>query len=87
MDALTHIDEAGRARMVDVSGKPVVERYARAKGAIRLAASTIELIRRDEIAKGNVLVTAELAGVQAAKQTPAAVEPYPGCGRTHGDRR
>jgi len=55
--------------MVDVSTKPVALREAVARGEIRLAKSTLELIQRQKIAKGNVLATARLAGIQAAKKT------------------
>ena len=55
--------------MVDVSSKPVQQRTARAQGEIRMAKETLKLIRGDEIAKGNVLATARIAGIQAAKRT------------------
>jgi cyclic pyranopterin monophosphate synthase len=64
----SHIDEKGEARMVDVSAKPRVRRTARAEGRIVLAPSTIERIRSDAIAKGNVLATAKVAGIMAAKR-------------------
>lgn len=70
---LSHIDEHGRPRMVDVSDKPLSHRLARAQGFIRLQPHTVELIQGQKIAKGNVLVTAELSGVQAAKQTAALI--------------
>ncbi|EKD50946.1 MAG: hypothetical protein ACD_62C00391G0001 [uncultured bacterium] len=70
---LTHLDEHGRPRMVDVSAKPDSHRVARATGFIRLQAETIDRIQSRQIHKGNVLVTAELAGVQAAKQTPLLI--------------
>src|SRR5688500_1164828 len=66
---LTHIDSKGEAAMVDVSAKPVQLREAVATGEILLQRSTIELIERNEIAKGNVLATARLAGIMAAKKT------------------
>jgi cyclic pyranopterin phosphate synthase len=66
---LTHLDRRGDARMVDVSPKPVSLRTATATGLIRLKPATIRLIRRDRIAKGNVLATARIAGIQAAKRT------------------
>jgi len=59
--------------MVDVSAKPAVAREAVARGEIHMAAATIEAIERDQIAKGNVLATALLAGVMAAKQTGALI--------------
>jgi cyclic pyranopterin monophosphate synthase len=66
---LTHLDAKGEAAMVDVSAKPVQMREAIAAGEIVLQRSTIDLIERDEIAKGNVLATARLAGIMAAKRT------------------
>ena len=69
MSKLTHIDAKGEARMVDVSDKPVQQRTAVARGEIRMAKETLKLIRGDKIAKGNVLVTARIAGIQAAKRT------------------
>ena len=69
MSKLTHIDANGEARMVDVSGKPVQQRTAVARGEIRMAKETLRLIQSHEIAKGNVLATAKIAGIQAAKST------------------
>jgi cyclic pyranopterin monophosphate synthase len=69
MRHLTHIGHDGRAQMVDVSAKPLSARTAIAKGKIKLQRKTIELISKNRIAKGNVLATARLAGIQAAKQT------------------
>ena len=69
MKRLTHIDSDGRAQMVDVSAKPLVKRTAVARGKIRLQRETIDLITKDQIAKGNVFGTARIAGIQAAKQT------------------
>jgi cyclic pyranopterin phosphate synthase len=66
---LTHIAADGRARMVDVSAKPVSARTAVAEGRIALAKETVALIRKNEIAKGDVIATARLAGIQAAKRT------------------
>jgi cyclic pyranopterin monophosphate synthase len=66
---LTHVGTDGRAQMVDVSAKPMSKRKAVASGKIQLQRETIELISRDQIAKGNVLATARIAGIQAAKQT------------------
>ena len=70
MKELTHIDALGRPRMVDVSQKPDTQREAVAKGVVRMQASTFDLIKKGEIAKGDVLAVAQLAGVMAAKQTP-----------------
>src|SRR5437867_12952763 len=69
MKRLTHIGADGRAQMVDVSAKPMSKRRAVAAGKIRLQRETLDLIASDQIAKGNVLATARIAGIQAAKQT------------------
>ena len=66
---LTHIDRHGEASMVDVSQKPVSRRVAIAGGSISLAPETVSLIQSDAVAKGNVLATARLAGIMAAKRT------------------
>ena len=70
MKELTHIDALGRPRMVDVSQKPDTQREAVAKGVVRMQASTFDLIKKGEVAKGDVLAVAQLAGIMAAKQTP-----------------
>ena len=67
--SLTHVAADGSARMVDVSGKPEQLRVAAASGHIELLPATLALIERHQIAKGNVLATARLAGIQAAKRT------------------
>jgi cyclic pyranopterin phosphate synthase len=67
--ALTHIDTDGAARMVDVSDKPKTKRVAAAVGRIFLQPATLTLIESNSIAKGNVLATARIAGIQAAKKT------------------
>ena len=69
MKKLTHLDAHGRASMVDVSAKPIQLREAIARGEIHLQRETIELIEAQVIAKGNVLATARLAGIMAAKKT------------------
>src|SRR5476651_1986415 len=69
MKRLTHLASDGRAKMVDVSAKPLSHREAVASGKIALQPTTLELIGADRIAKGNVFATARLAGIQAAKQT------------------
>ena len=69
MKRMTHIGSDGRAQMVDVSAKPLSNRRAVASGKIRLQRETLDLIARDQIAKGNVFATARVAGIQAAKQT------------------
>jgi len=65
---LSHVDSRGEASMVDVSAKPVVLREAVARGEIRLAKATLRLIEANKVAKGNVLATARIAGIQAAKR-------------------
>ena len=70
---LSHLDETGRARMVDVGQKPVTERMAVAKGEVRMQAETLNLIREGALKKGDVLTVAELAGVMAAKRTSALI--------------
>lgn len=67
--ALSHVDAGGRARMVDVGGKDITERSAVAEGAVLMEAKTLRLIERAELKKGDVLTTAQLAGVMAAKRT------------------
>lgn len=66
---LSHLTPGGRARMVDVGGKPETRREAVAAGSIRVSPKAMELVRRGETAKGNVVETARLAGVMAAKRT------------------
>ena len=68
-ERLTHISDDGTARMVDVSAKPEQLRVATAEGRISLQSSTLVLIEGHGIAKGNVLATARIAGIQAAKRT------------------
>ena len=69
MKRLSHLDARGEASMVDVSAKLVSHRQAIASGEIRLQEETIRLIQSDQIAKGNVLAAARLAGIMAAKRT------------------
>ena len=69
MKKLTHVNQQGKALMVDVSAKPVQHREAVARGAIFLQRKTLALIAANQIAKGDVLSTARLAGIQAAKRT------------------
>jgi cyclic pyranopterin phosphate synthase len=66
---LSHINARGEASMVDVSAKPILLREAVARGEIRLQKSTVQLIEAQKIAKGNVLATARVAGILAAKKT------------------
>jgi cyclic pyranopterin monophosphate synthase len=66
---LSHLDEASRARMVDVSGKPESERTATAEGLVRMSREAFEQVAAHAVAKGDVLAVAEVAGVMAAKRT------------------
>lgn len=66
---LSHLDAAGSARMVDVSGKAVTVREALARGAVRMQASTLALIEEGGVPKGDVLAVARVAGIMAAKRT------------------
>jgi cyclic pyranopterin phosphate synthase len=66
---LSHLDEQGEARMVDVSGKPPLFREAVASGEIRMSSTTLDLMEAQRLAKGNVLATARIAGIMAAKRT------------------
>ncbi len=69
----SHLDPAGQAHMVDTSSKPVTARQARAEGCIRMGEATIARIRQQQIAKGDVLATARIAGIMAAKQTASFI--------------
>jgi cyclic pyranopterin phosphate synthase len=66
---LTHIDERGRARMVDVGGKAETDRRARAEALVRMAPETLALIQDETVPKGDVIAAARLAGIMAAKRT------------------
>jgi len=69
MTKFTHLDEEGRVRMVDVTAKPATVRTAVAEGAVRMRGETLAAIRGGKVKKGNVLETARIAGVMAAKRT------------------
>ena len=69
MDKLTHVDSLGKAKMVDIGEKSRTSREARASGFIRLGPTALRLVRENKIAKGDVLNTASIAGIQAAKRT------------------
>ena len=69
MSKLSHLDEQGKAKMVDVGIKPDSERVASASGKVFLALDTIALIRRDGLPKGDVITVARLAGIMGAKRT------------------
>ena len=73
MDRLTHVDESGAARMVDVSGKEVTARTATATGRVLISARVVELLRGEGVPKGDALAVARLAGIMGAKQTPALI--------------
>jgi cyclic pyranopterin phosphate synthase len=68
-EQLTHLDESGQARMVDVGHKPDTERVAVARGAVSMRPETLQLIIEGNVKKGDVLTVAQLAGVMAAKRT------------------
>jgi len=70
MSGLTHLDEQGRARMVDVSEKASTVRVAVAAGSVYMLSETLEMIAEGRHAKGDVLAVARIAGIQAAKKTP-----------------
>ncbi|WP_219419751.1 cyclic pyranopterin monophosphate synthase MoaC [Pseudonocardia nigra] len=73
MVELTHVDAAGSARMVDVTGKEATARTAVASGTLRTTAEVVELLRRDGLPKGDALATARIAGIMGAKRTPDLV--------------
>lgn len=68
-DRLTHLDERGHARMVDVGAKAITERICVARAEVRMAASTLDRIAAGALPKGDVLAVARVAGIQAAKRT------------------
>ena len=70
---LTHTDDSGHARMVDVSAKDVTAREARASGRVLLSAEAIAALRAGQVPKGDALAVARIAGIQAAKRTPDLV--------------
>ena len=70
---LTHLDESGNIRMVDVTDKAETTREAVAKARVRMAPQTVHLIETNRIAKGNVLEVAKIAAIMAAKQTPQLI--------------
>ena len=72
-DELTHLDERGQARMIDVSGKDVTVRTASARGRVLLSAQAVEALRSGTAPKGDALAVARIAGLQAAKRTPDLV--------------
>jgi len=72
-ERLTHVDEAGAARMVDVSGKDVTAREAVAAGRVLVSPEVVDLLRGAGVPKGDTLAVARLAGIMGAKQTPALI--------------
>jgi cyclic pyranopterin phosphate synthase len=70
LSELSHLDAAGAARMVDVSGKVASARTAVASGVVRTTVEVVDLLRRDGLPKGDALATARIAGIMAAKRTP-----------------
>jgi cyclic pyranopterin monophosphate synthase len=71
--SLTHFDEGGNARMVDVGAKDVTERVAVARARVTMQSATLKLIATKKAAKGDVLAVAQLAGIMAAKRTPELI--------------
>jgi len=71
--ALTHVDDEGHVHMVDVGGKPDTERVATAKGEVRMKPETLRLIADQGLPKGDVLTTAQVAGIMGAKKTPELI--------------
>lgn len=72
-ERLTHLDEGGAARMVDVSGKPASVRQAVAAGRVRTTTEVVDLLRTGQLPKGDALAVARLAGIMGAKRTPDLV--------------
>jgi cyclic pyranopterin phosphate synthase len=70
---LTHVDESGAARMVDVSGKEITARTATASGRVLVSAAVVALLRGEGVPKGDALAVARIAGIMGAKQTPALI--------------
>ncbi|MFC1871814.1 cyclic pyranopterin monophosphate synthase MoaC [Chloroflexota bacterium] len=70
MEELTHIDDLGRPRMVDITGKEDTRREAVAKGVVRMKPATYALLKNSALPKGDVLAVAQIAGIMAAKKTP-----------------
>jgi cyclic pyranopterin monophosphate synthase len=72
-ERLTHVDESGAARMVDVSDKAVTARTATASGRVLVSAEVVALLRGEGVPKGDALAVARIAGIMGAKQTPALI--------------
>ncbi len=69
-DRLTHVDDSGAARMVDVTGKDITARTATARGRVEVSPAVVELLRGEGVPKGDALAVARVAGIMAAKRTP-----------------
>ena len=69
MNTFNHIDDSGKASMVDVGAKPLIQRTAKAEGYIILSKETLKLIEENQVKKGDVLTVAEIAGIQGGKRT------------------
>ncbi len=72
-DRLTHVDESGAARMVDVTGKDVTARTATASGRVLVSPTVVGLLRGEGVPKGDALAVARIAGIMGAKQTPSLI--------------
>ena len=72
-DRLTHVDETGAARMVDVGDKPVTTRTASATGRVLVSRAVVDLLRGEGVPKGDALAVARIAGIMGAKQTPSLI--------------
>ena len=73
MDRLTHFDSTGKAMMVDIGSKEIQQRSAKASGHIRLSEETLKLVEENLLKKGDVLTVAQIAGINAAKETSALI--------------
>jgi cyclic pyranopterin phosphate synthase len=73
MDNLTHTDDSGKAVMVDIGSKEIQQRSAKASGHIKLAEETLKLIKENLLKKGDVLAVAQIAGINAAKETSGLI--------------
>ncbi len=73
MDRLTHFDSTGKAVMVDIGSKEIQQRSAKASGHIRLSEETLKLVEENLVKKGDVLTVAQIAGINAAKETSALI--------------
>ena len=67
--SLSHVDESGKARMIDVSGKPLTAREATAQGRVKMSKEAFEAVQGNAVSKGDVLTVAQVAGITAAKRT------------------